>query len=111
MLIFKNKGILIPVFVAVSVIGTAFIVEAVKWSVEDLTTFEPNGYFVLGLGLFISSAWIYFVRHDYVKNKWGQKILVPMENEFYFLSMKTWSIILSIAGFCVIIYGGCKAWL
>jgi len=111
MLIFKNKGFLVPFYVLVSLLGTAITVGVLKRNFTRLSALEPKTTIVIGIGLIISSIWTYLTREDFVKNKWGEKILIEMKNEFYFLSMKTWSFILFVGGVCLSAYGILEKWL
>ena len=86
-LIYKNKGILVPLYFIVSLIVSALLFGAwLRW----------NGYFALGMACLFSAGWTYATRNDYYKDAIGNKVKVDIRNEFFWISMITWAKILLI---------------
>ncbi|WP_046759198.1 hypothetical protein [Kordia jejudonensis] len=103
-LIYNNRGILIPVFFAVPFLGVMLLIGALKSYIN--TSFSTDCIFEIGvgIGLIISSVWTYFTSFDYVMNN-GQKEKIEMNHHFFYISNRLWSYIMLVIGILVIISG------
>lgn len=103
-LIFKNRGALVPVFLIVPLVGTVILREVLKRYLGGIFAYDYDFQIVLGISLLISSLWTYLKRDDYVTVN-GVKEKVEIDNHFYYISLKIWSYIMLIAGILVLVGG------
>ena len=103
-LIWKNKGILIPVYVISTFFGLAILSGILKRNLGGVFATEYDYRVILGVGLIISGIWTYLTSEDFVKKN-GQKIKVDIENRFFFIPMKIWGYMLTGAGLFFLVYG------
>lgn len=99
---YKNKGILVPLYVIVSVIGASIVSKLLK-EYEFLNA-KYDFQIVFGIGLIISGLWTYLTSKDFIVVK-GQKERIYFDNSFFFLSMGLWSYILAVGGLLTLISG------
>jgi len=92
LIIFKNKGILTPVYLFASIIGTAILYGELIRYIKETSECDYNLKILLGFGFLIAGLWTYLTREDFVKRD-GVKIKVDIENSLFFISMKTWAYI------------------
>jgi hypothetical protein len=97
LLIYKNRGILIPVFAMVSVLSTVLIITSLARN-EGGIFLNINLNMSAGVGFIIAATWTYLVKDEYYKDAEGNKIMMDTENSFFFISMKYWALIFLIAG-------------
>jgi hypothetical protein len=102
--IYKNKGILVPIYVIVSFIGIAILSGILKRNIGGIFANEYDYKIILGLGFLISGLWTYFTSEEYIK-KDGVKIKVNIENTFFFIPMKIWGYIFIGAGLLFLLLG------
>lgn len=91
--IYKNRGILIPVYFFVSILGIIILNGLLK---EYIGGFFSSGYdfqIVLGIGLLISFIWTYITSYDYIEVD-GEKQKIEMNNHFFYISNRLWSYIM-----------------
>ncbi len=103
-LIWKNKGILIPVYFITTFIVIAILNGILIRNVGGIFASDYDYRIILGLGLLISGIWTYLTSEEYFK-KDGKKIKVDVENKFFFISMKIWGYIINGAGLLFLIIG------
>jgi hypothetical protein len=103
-IIWKNKGILIPIYVISSFIVIAILSGILKRNVGGVFANDYDYRIILGLGFLISGIWTYLTSEEYIK-KDGQKIKVNIENKFFFISMKIWGYIITGVGLFFLLYG------
>jgi hypothetical protein len=103
-IIWKNKGILIPVYVISTFIALAILSGILKRNVGGIFAYDYDYRIILGLGFIISGIWTFLTSEEYIK-KDGKKILVDIENKFFFISMKIWGYIIIGAGIVFLLYG------
>ncbi len=84
---YKNKGILIIVYLIVCLIGTAFILWGLGTYVRGI--FDSIGFFAL----LLAGIWTYFTKDDYYRDKEGYKKKMDSENSLFFMNMTIWSYI------------------
>lgn len=98
---FNNKGVLIPIFLAASIIGVFALNALLK---EYIFDFEYDFQIVLGLALLISGLWTFVKSDDYIEVH-GKKEKVYFNNTFYFIPMKIWGKIELVAGVLITLGG------
>lgn len=103
-LIYNNRGILIPVFLVVPFIGTTLIYSLLKENIEEIPSSDAVFQVVLGIGLLISFIWTYLTSYDYI-NVDGKKERIEMNHHFFYISNRLWSYIMLGAGILAIIGG------
>jgi len=97
LIIYKNKGILVLVYAAVCIFGTAMIIGALHRNAGGVFT-EIDMYTGVGIGFILSAIWTYLTKDDYYRDNEGNKVFMETENSFFFMSMKIWAIIFLLAG-------------
>ncbi len=104
LLIWKNKGILIPVYLIVSFIVTAIVGGILKRNVGGIFAYNYDLQIIFGIGFLICGLWTYLTSEEYIKKE-GQKIKIEIKNSFFFISMKIWGYIFLVAGLFFLING------
>jgi len=100
--IYKNRGVLIPVYAVLPMMIFAIIANLLKdffeWNIE----FNTN--IIIGVGLLFSSMWIYLVKGDRIKVDGNWKGIF-IEHHFYYINLEKWSYIIFFIGILTIISG------
>ncbi|UMB61409.1 hypothetical protein MHL31_04195 [Lutibacter sp. A80] len=91
--IYKNRGILIPVYLFVSVLGIIILNGLLKEYIGGFFSSEYDFQIVLGIGLLISFIWTYLTSYDYIEVD-GEKQRIEMNNHFFYISNRLWSYIM-----------------
>ncbi len=103
MIIYKGKGILVPVYLIVSILlvtwGVAGLIE-LKMIVRNF-----DAFITIGLGILISGIWTYLTSEDYYKNRNGEKVKLDIENSFFMIKMTILGKILSLLGIIITLIG------
>lgn len=102
--IYKNRGILIPVYLVISLVGAAILNYVLKEYLGGIFTSNYDSQIIIGTGFIISGLWTYFTSEDYV-NIGGEREKVYMNNHFFYISMKLWSYIILGFGILILISG------
>ncbi|MEM8763738.1 MAG: hypothetical protein AAGD88_07995 [Bacteroidota bacterium] len=102
--IYNKRGILVPVYSAVSVFGTLILNGILKSQVGGIFAKEYDGQIVLGIGLFIAFVWTYRTSYDYVEVD-GEKERVHMNHHLFYISNRLWSYIM-LGGSLLALAGG-----
>src|SRR4051812_46981441 len=95
MLVFSGKGVLLPIIIIVCLIGSAFAVGAAKGPLPFLEHLGMGITFSIGFAL--SAAWTHFVKDTYYVKDGKKVILEEVENSFFYIPLKYWVYILSVA--------------
>ena len=103
-IIWKNKGILILVYVIATFIVIAILSGILKRNIGGIFAYDYDYRIILGFGFLISGIWTYLTSEEFIK-KDGLKIKVDIENKFFFISMKIWGYVITVAGLFFLIYG------
>lgn len=90
--IWKNKGILVPVYIVATFISMAILSGILERNVGGIFAYDYDTRFFLALVFFISGTWTYLTSEEFIK-KDGRKIKVDVENKFFFIPMKIWGYI------------------
>ena len=101
-LIWKNKGLLVILYIIVSLVGSAILMGILERNIGGIFA-SSDIWSTLGVGMFIAAIWTYLTKDDYYKDKEGNRKKMDTENELFFLSMKSWSFI--FAGLGVLFIG------
>ncbi len=104
LLIWKNKGILIPIYLIVTFITVAMLGGILKRNVGGIFAYKYDIQIIIGISFLISGLWTYLTSEEFIK-KDGQKIKVDIKNTFFFISMKLWGYIFLAAGLLFFING------
>ena len=93
MLIFyKNKGILVIVYLIVRIIGTAILLSFAGESRESFFG-KIDFYSTIGIGFLFTGIWTYLTKDDFYKDRDGNKKKMDTPNELFWISMRVWAII------------------
>ena len=103
-LIYKNRGILIPVYLVVSVLGTVILNGLLKSYIGGIFLNAYDSQIVLGIGLFIAFIWTFVTSYDYIEIE-GEKERIEMNNHFFYISNRLWSYIMLGASVLVLAGG------
>ena len=103
-IIYKNRGILIPIFLIVPFVVTAILSGVLKRNIGGIFDYDYDKQIVIGIGLLISSLWTYLKSEDFIEVN-GKKEKIEMNNHFFYISMKTWSHIILVVGILVLAGG------
>ncbi|NER17987.1 hypothetical protein [Spongiivirga citrea] len=103
-LIYNNKGILIPVFIIVPLFVCILINGFLKNYVGGVFSYDYDFQIVLGIGLLFSSLWIYLTSHDLIKTN-GKKEKIEMNNHFFYIPNRFWTYIILVAAILLLIGG------
>ena len=102
--IWKNKGILILVYVIFSFFGTMIINGVLHRNVGGVFS-EIGVSVVSGVSLIIAGIVTFLTKEDYYKDRNGKKVKMDTENELFWISMKIWSYILLALGILLVVNG------
>lgn len=103
-IIYKNKGILVPIFLTVSVITVALLSLGLEYIVGEQIKSFYNNTIIFGIGLFVSGIWTSLKSVDYIEIN-GVKEIYQEENSFYFIPMQIWSKIKYVCAVLVFLSG------
>ncbi|WP_430401174.1 hypothetical protein [Flavobacterium sp.] len=103
-LIYKNRGILIPVFLIVPAIGFLILSGELGRNFGGYFATESFKQIMIGIGFLISFIWTYLTSEDFIIVD-GKKEKIEMFNHFFYIPNKTWSYIMLGFGILVIIGG------
>jgi hypothetical protein len=103
-LIYKNRGILIPVFLIVPVIGLLILNGELGRNYGGIFVTESFKQIMVGIGFLISFIWTYLTSEDFIIVD-GKKEKIEMYNHFFYIPNKTWSYAMLGFGILVIIGG------
>lgn len=93
MLIFyKNKGILVIVYLIVCIIGTAILLNLANELADGLVD-KIDFYSTLGFGFMFTGIWTYLTKDDFYKDRDGNRMKMDTPNELFWISMKNWAFI------------------
>jgi hypothetical protein len=92
LIVYKNKGLLILLYLIVCLIGTSIIVGVLSRNVGGIFL-KIDFYTTLGFALLFAAIWTYLTKDDYYKDRNGNKVKMDTPNEFFWISMKIWAII------------------
>jgi hypothetical protein len=107
MIIWKGKGIMIFLYFIVSAIVLA-IINRLLIEYLGLSDKVPIEAFV-GLVLIATGIWTILTAEDYYIDKEGKRKYLDIENDLFFIKMKTWGFILPSIGLGLIIYGAMQS--
>ena len=96
LLIWKNKGLLVMLYIIVSLIGTAMIIGALHRNFGGIFS-KIDFYTTIGIAFFIAGVWTYLTKDDYYKDRDGNKKKMDTINEFFFIRMEIWAYIFFVA--------------
>ncbi len=101
--IFENKGILIPIYLVVSIIATATGGRAIY---EVLIGPEvPDSFIFIGMGVasLITALWTYLTKNDYYTDRNGVKQSMEIRHSFFFIKNDYWVYIFFALGIIALI--------
>jgi hypothetical protein len=103
MIIWKGKGIMIFLYFIVSAIALP-IVNRLLIEYLGLPDKLPIEAF-MGLVLIFTGIWTKLTAEDYYVDKEGKRKYLDIENDLFFIKMRTWGFILPSIGVGLVIYG------
>ncbi|MEB2777449.1 hypothetical protein SYJ56_19195 [Algoriphagus sp. D3-2-R+10] len=102
MIFWKNRGLLILVYLGVSLLVTALMLGYLNRNYKDFF-YWVNFNTSLVIGFWVAGIWTFLVRDDYYFNEWGEKIKMDTVNEFYFIRLEYWAYIFGTIGFIFLV--------
>lgn len=103
-IIYKNRGILVPVFILVPLVGILILSGELKRNVGGVFASDYDKNLLFGIAFLISGIWTYWKRADYILVN-GEKEEIEMNNHFFYISLKLWSKILFVCGIITLLVG------
>jgi hypothetical protein len=100
-IIYENKGILMPVYFILSFFGSAFLAGELKRRFNIDVSFTV----VSSFACLISGILACLFCDDYYKRKDGKKELLDNVNSFFFIKMKYWGYGLIVLGIIGMLFG------
>jgi hypothetical protein len=100
LIIWRNRGILVPIIFILSIIISLLIDSFVLKRFNVVLSTQ----IIIGIGVILSSVITYLLRDDYYKDKNGKKEKIEVEHSFFFISMASWSYVEIIFGLGMTIY-------
>src|SRR6218665_30457 len=94
----KAKGILVPVFGIVPLLGLQFLRSAADDYLCNNTLPAETILLTSGLAILLSGLWTLRAAEDFYTDEEGNKHPVDFDNKFMFLDMKIWAFIFFIIG-------------
>jgi len=107
MIIWKGKGIMIFLYLIVTLIVLAIIYRLLVEYLNFPTDLPFEGF--IGMVLIVTGIWTKLTAEDYYIDKEGRNKYLDIENELFFIKMKTWGLILPFIGVGLIIFGIIKS--
>jgi len=104
LIIYKGKGILVPIFFIISVIAVGIIAGELKRNVGGIFAQNYSFFIGIGVGIIVSGIWTWFAGRDFIK-KDGEKVKIDLGNSFFFIKMEIFGYILIFFGVVVAGYG------
>lgn len=102
MIVFQGKGLLLPIFIIVSLVVS---IIAFKMLEENgIMEIPGDGMgFVAGIALILSGVWPWLAKDTYVKINGEKKVLDDVPNTFFFIPLRYWSFILGLLGLILLV--------
>ena len=102
MIVWKGKGILIVLYFIVSIIGVAILSRLIA---ETFNIGKAPIEVLMGFALIVTGIWTKLTAEDYYIDKEGRKKYLEIENDFFFIKMGMWGLILPSIGGGLVIWG------
>lgn len=106
---FKNRGALVPAFLATCLIGASIIKALIEYLFTDYVFAEGDVVLLFGIAFLIAGYWTHKQRDSFYYVD-GEKRRMNEENTFFYLSMELWAQIYWSFGFLCVL-GGVLSWL
>ena len=98
MIIYKGKGVLVPIFLTVSVLVTAVAFGELKRNTVLFGSTDISAKYILGIGCILAGLWTWYAKDTYITKDGKKIILHDEENSLYFIKMKYWSHLFFLIG-------------
>ncbi len=100
---YKNKGILVLVYVVVSLVVTMSLMALIKaYCFHDKMLKHFYGV-AFGVAILVSGFWTYYTSDDYYIDENGEKQYMYFDHQFMFMDMKSWAYVFwAIGGFILL---------
>jgi len=105
MIIWKGKGVLIIVYFFVTTIVLAIINRLLIENFYFLKNSKLSDMVFFGFVLIVTGLWAKLTAETYYLDKEGRKKTLDIVNDFFFIKMSTWGLILPSIGIGLIIFG------
>jgi hypothetical protein len=89
---YKNKGLLIILYLIVCFIGSAILVGVLHRNTNGIFS-NIDFYTTIGIGFLLTSIWTYLTKDDFYMDREGKKKKMDTPNELFWISMKVWAFI------------------
>jgi hypothetical protein len=103
MIIWKGRGIMIFLYFIVTAIVLAIVNSLVSEYFRLPNELSSEGF--IGFVLIVTGIWTKLTAEDFYIDKEGRKKYLDIENDLFFIKMKTWGLILPSIGVGFLIYG------
>lgn len=107
MIIWKGKGIMIFLYFIVAVVVLAILNRVLIEYLNFPSNLPIEGF--MGLVLITTGIWTRLTAEDYYIDKEGRRKYLDIENDLFFIKMKTWGLILPSIGIGLLVYGLVKS--
>lgn len=98
MIFWKNRGLMVIIYLGVSMIGSALVLGYLQRTFEEVF-FWVDFISTIRIGFTVAAIWTFLVRDDYYKNERGERIKMDTVIEFYFIKLEYWAFIFAVLGF------------
>jgi hypothetical protein len=99
----KNKGILVPVYVVICILVPALTIGVVHRNFGGAFDKIPFSY-VLVFALAVAGLWTYLTCEAYYIDVEGNKKVLDIKHQFYWIKMKYWAYILWVIAAVILVY-------
>lgn len=104
LLVYKNKGILVPVYFGISVLTTAVSSGVLKRNVGGVFAADYSLWILMGIGALISGIWTILTSEVYTEVN-GVRIKVDFDSSLFFIPMRIFGWILVGIGLIALGWG------
>lgn len=105
MIVWKGKGILIIVYFFITTIVLAIINRLLVENFDFLKNQGLPEIVFFGFVLIVTGLWTRLTSETYYIDKEGRKRTLDIVNDFFFIKMSTWGLILPSIGIGLIVFG------
>jgi putative Ca2+/H+ antiporter (TMEM165/GDT1 family) len=100
-IVYKNKGLLVLLYLIVSFIATAILAGVLHRNLGGIFS-KIDFYTTVGFAFLFTAVWTWLTQYDFYIDREGNKKKMDTVNELFWMSMKTWSYIFLGASFLFI---------
>ena len=99
----KNKGMLVPVYGVTCFVGFNMLLGVLQRNIGGIFNNINFAYSSI-LGLTVAGIWTYLTCEVYYKDRFGNKKVLDIPHEFYWIKMKHWAYIFWVLAIIFFVY-------